>query len=1462
MPHINSIRLVNVHFNNATQFYDDFYLEPAGRNTTYDLENGGGKTLLLMMLLQVVLPKTYLRREKPLSLLFQGGKDRTSHVVVEWILEEGHRYKYLLTGFSARKRRGPSREAGVEGDEEEGLQSADIEHRSWLVFYNDHRVTSCRAVPLVRQEAAHKRYATFEDIRKYIQQMEQKGLPGEIFDGIERYQHYLASQHLLTAEWNIIRGINSGENNIESYFRQNTTSRKLIENLFVKIVEDVEALNRGGKSEDESLLLADALIEIRTSLNEYLRLKGHLTEFGKIGIYYNEFAERNGELLAAFQKFEAAKGQAAAIYNLLGRRLQELGQQLEEIRIRLAEYNSARERSRKHERLLEAGLVNLQKEILQAEENRQVAARDQLAAGQEALGRELRRLLAWEGYGEYREVRARMTALERRQETLAADEDSLQAEYNKAGGQLKYLSDRQLTKWDRLLQEAQQAKNQLEKQRELTQEDLSKARSRVAVLQDNEAKLSSQEEALSGRLQELRDFFLQRGELAALLSIDKFAHRLQEQLQDYQEETVSLTTELERLAAKLQDAKLASVGVKSEVKGLQAAQKRAKEWLAAYRQEREALENKARAWEQAGIENYREALQLALHQESLRQLEMEIETRRMRRKKQLSTDKGFYVPNEEILILAEQLGGKCPYVQTGMEWIGGKAPQEKERLLRQMPFLPFSVIVDGESFGRLQRGGLKLDFTADYPVPVVNLELLRGDPDQVEKDLYYICSFADLLLDKDAYQRYIHSMEEKIQTREGQILAGAGRVEELGADLAAVALFMDKYPRAAVDKQEKVVAELGRQITEGQERWQQLGDEQDRLAAARECCRARIDELAELAACSREKMEMLREKGQKKTELAHIRRQLQTKRQELQDVFGNIAHLVATGEQLKEKYRNQEEQLSSLTGELFTARQEVQVVAGFEALENNLPLVQARASFQALKEAVGGRSAEEKDLQAQLSENKKRLAGLLKKVQRDYGHDLAEIEKKELAGQPVIIPTPDQIVKTRQSLEDRERRLGEANNSITKISGDIKKLEGRLAEILKDFTAEQQLAMPCYEHESRYRREIARTGQLIHSYEQKIKNEMAIMARAEKKFNDLGYQRGFYQDFLARESVENSGVLASELKDYQQFEKEYRRRWGAIQDLYIKWDDRLKTIQAETAAFVIREPLAELAKIGRPESLAQCQAKKAAFDEYQANIAEQVQKITNDIGWLESYQADFTRRCIQRAELVLGHIKKLEALSRIEVYGRRINMIELRLREFEAKDKQMRMKEHIDRIVRDVGEEGQVDRKRIAAWLSTKELLARIADMDRAAVRLYKVESIGENSRFYRWEHAIGSEGQNNSLYFIFAACLISFIRMLSITTSEVRTKKVIIVDNPFGATSAVYLWEPMFKILQQNDIQLIAPGHRIPREITSRFAVSYLLNQDILQDGRRRVVIKDVRSEEDEEVLRYVEPEQLAIFK
>ena len=72
MPHIKSIRLVNVQYNNETQMYDDFYMDFNGEDSVFSLRNGGGKTILFQMILQTVLPKAYLSKEKPLALIFEG----------------------------------------------------------------------------------------------------------------------------------------------------------------------------------------------------------------------------------------------------------------------------------------------------------------------------------------------------------------------------------------------------------------------------------------------------------------------------------------------------------------------------------------------------------------------------------------------------------------------------------------------------------------------------------------------------------------------------------------------------------------------------------------------------------------------------------------------------------------------------------------------------------------------------------------------------------------------------------------------------------------------------------------------------------------------------------------------------------------------------------------------------------------------------------------------------------------------------------------------------------------------------------------------------------------------------------------------------------------------------------------------------------------------------------------------
>lgn len=107
MPQINRIRVNNVKYNFGTQMYDDFMMRPNCSSMIYDLANGGGKSLLMLMLLQNVIPNCTLDEKQPVEKLFrQGGGNTVIHSLVEWKLEPCYRkdnYTYMTTGFCARK---------------------------------------------------------------------------------------------------------------------------------------------------------------------------------------------------------------------------------------------------------------------------------------------------------------------------------------------------------------------------------------------------------------------------------------------------------------------------------------------------------------------------------------------------------------------------------------------------------------------------------------------------------------------------------------------------------------------------------------------------------------------------------------------------------------------------------------------------------------------------------------------------------------------------------------------------------------------------------------------------------------------------------------------------------------------------------------------------------------------------------------------------------------------------------------------------------------------------------------------------------------------------------------------------------------------------------------------------------------------------------------------------------------
>lgn len=80
---------------------------------------------------------------------------------------------------------------------------------------------------------------------------------------------------------------------------------------------------------------------------------------------------------------------------------------------------------------------------------------------------------------------------------------------------------------------------------------------------------------------------------------------------------------------------------------------------------------------------------------------------------------------------------------------------------------------------------------------------------------------------------------------------------------------------------------------------------------------------------------------------------------------------------------------------------------------------------------------------------------------------------------------------------------------------------------------------------------------------------------------------------------------------------------------------------------------------------------------------------------------------------------------------------------------------------------------------------------------------------------------------------------------------KTIFIDNPFGAAKDIYIWEPIFKMLKTNHVQLIVPARGATPAITGRFDVNYILGQK-LTDGRQQTVVVDYYSKTDSDQMEY----------
>ncbi len=216
MPVINKIRIVNFIYDNGMKGFTNNTFEPGGKNTLFNLVNTGGKTVLLQLILQCILPGSDLGKRK-FEDFFTDNKN-TSYIMLEWRMD-GIEDNYLLTGMC------------VTGNSNE---DSKVNYFMFTYQYNNKNPWDIDNINAVKHNNTLTGYNEF---KKIIQ--EQADI--KIFKSNERrkYIDHLRTFNILELEWDTIKTINLKEGGVDRFFEKSAGSKQFIEYIVIPYIESI-----------------------------------------------------------------------------------------------------------------------------------------------------------------------------------------------------------------------------------------------------------------------------------------------------------------------------------------------------------------------------------------------------------------------------------------------------------------------------------------------------------------------------------------------------------------------------------------------------------------------------------------------------------------------------------------------------------------------------------------------------------------------------------------------------------------------------------------------------------------------------------------------------------------------------------------------------------------------------------------------------------------------------------------------------------------------------------------------------------------------------------------------------------------------------------------------------------------------------------------------------------------------
>ena len=331
---------------------------------------------------------------------------------------------------------------------------------------------------------------------------------------------------------------------------------------------------------------------------------------------------------------------------------------------------------------------------------------------------------------------------------------------------------------------------------------------------------------------------------------------------------------------------------------------------------------------------------------------------------------------------------------------------------------------------------------------------------------------------------------------------------------------------------------------------------------------------------------------------------------------------------------------------------------------------------------------------------------------------------------------------------------------------------------------------------------------------------------------------------------------------------QYEKYTGQVYDKKTEFNkdkEKLAELLIKTGAAPLAEELRR--NTDMPQNMGEADELRESIKDVIKCINLEKERVLKSLTEMEQIKDSFENQCIQSCISIKTQLDRLPNLSKITMEDQIVSIISLTIPYVKEEMYKERMSKYIDDIVKAADNIlNRNDRiKYIKNQLAWKKLFSVIVtDMNGIRLNLYKRERIKEQSRYLPYEEAVGSTGQSQGIYIQFLIAIINYITNINSKETDNRgLRKVIFIDNPFGAAKDIYIWEPIFKLLKVNNVQLIVPARGATPAITGRFDVNYILGQKF-NDGKQQTVVVDYSSNVDSDKLDYTKMDfkQVKLFQ